>query len=129
MGAPPAPARDERREQRRRRQKTRELLIIAGLVVALGVLAALVISTAGIFTSDKVADTGPAGGAAASPSASAAVTSPSPSPTPKPTATSFTVTAGGDVIGGFSVADQLAAIGAGVFTASHPGSRRATSAS
>ena len=120
MGAPPAPARDERREQRRRRQKTRELLIIAGLVVALGVLAALVISTAGIFTSDKVADTGPAGGAAASPSASAAVTSPSPSPTPKPTATSFSVTAGGDVIGGFSVADQLAAIGDGVMAGVAP---------
>jgi poly-gamma-glutamate synthesis protein (capsule biosynthesis protein) len=102
------------------------LLIVLALIasVAAGVAAA---AGWGPFGSgDKTADGGgPAATVAATPapaaSASAAETSPTPSPSPTPSAApTFSVTAGGDTMGGFGVSGVVASMGSSLFKSIAP---------
>ena len=127
---PPGGARPPRDRGGHRRRKRRGgglllLLIVLGLVAAAttGVAAA---AGWGPFGGHK--DTpdgpGPAATSAALPAASASPTtesSPTPSPSPTPTtAPTFSVTAGGDVIGGFGVSGVVASMGSSLFKSIAP---------
>jgi len=120
-GAPPRGPRDGDRRRRRRGGGLLTLLIIAGILVA---AAAGVASAAGwgpFGGGEAAADQpDPASAVAATPAASvspsAGEASASPSPSPTPTvAPTISVTAGGDVIGGFGVDGVVDGMGSDLF--------------
>jgi Bacterial capsule synthesis protein PGA_cap len=111
------PPRDRRRGGRRRTRRGGGLLllIVLGLVVA-GTAGVAAAAGWGPFGGGENADQAGAsadGAVAAAGSASpSAEPSPTPSPSPTPTAApTFSVTAGGDVIGGFGVSGVVASMG------------------
>jgi poly-gamma-glutamate synthesis protein (capsule biosynthesis protein) len=125
-GRPPRDRRDRGRRGRRRGGGLLLLLIVLGIIVAAaaGVAAA---SGWGPFGGGNRAGAEQAGAAvtgAASPDpASAPSAGPSPATSPSPTpaaAPTFSVTAGGDVIGGFGVSGVVASMGSDLFKSIAP---------
>ena len=119
-GKPPRDRRGGGGRRRRRRGGGLVLFIVLVLIVA-GVAAVAAVAGWGPFGDDATADqagqAGPAASVAASPVAStSATTEPSPSPSETPTVSpSFSMTAGGDVIGGFGVSGVVAGMGSDLF--------------
>ncbi len=106
-----------------RRRRGRGRLVALALLILVVVLATAAVAVVRPFSNDAAAGTKataasgsvqPAGDAA-----SATAASPSPSPTrtrtPTPSPKAATVTAGGDVIGGFGVSSVVGSMGAGLF--------------
>ena len=110
--------------RRHRRRRGRRLLAAAGLVAALAAAVALALAATGLIAGTD--DDGAGGGRTAQSPGTAGVSGAGPSPSPPdrpspgPAPERFTITAGGDVIGGFGVARQLRQSGAGIFTAVAP---------
>ncbi len=106
-----------RRRGRRARSGGFLLLAVVGVISAAA--AGVAVGGGWVSPGHGTAALGEPGGpfSIASPSASAAMTttsSPSPGPT-TPVPPGFSVTAGGDVIGGFGVSDVVASMGSGLF--------------
>ena len=125
-GAPPRGPRDGDRRRNRRGGGLFALLLIVGILVATagGVAAA---AGWGPFGGGAAAADSPdptsvaATSAAASVSPSPGMASASPTPSPTPTvAPTISVTAGGDVIGGFGVAGVVASMGSDLFKSIAP---------
>ena len=121
------PPRDRRGGGRRRRRRGGGLvfLIMVGIIVAGAAGVAAAAGWGPFGGGDATAEqAGPAASVAASPATSsspAADPSPSPSPSPTPTAApTFSVTAGGDVIGGFGVSGVVAGMGSDLFKSIAP---------
>jgi poly-gamma-glutamate capsule biosynthesis protein CapA/YwtB (metallophosphatase superfamily) len=113
-GARPPRGRQPSRRERRRRLRRRRLLAAAGLVVVLALVAALTLSAIGLLRHKQTGGDAK-GGQAVTGAAAAGAAHPSPSAAAlqKPHAR-FTITAGGDVIGGFALAAQFHRSGAAV---------------
>ena len=123
-GAPRGGASGRRPPHRRRGGIILLLVILAALVLAAVAVAA--VHPFGVGAKDAQASTAQTG---ATPVTSpvttplmAASATPTATPTPKPTTTpkSFTVTAGGDTMGGFAVSGVVARLGAGLFKSIAP---------
>jgi len=116
---PPASGggRPPRRGRRRRRGG---LILVVVVLVVLAALAAVVVATLrpfgdGTSATASTAAPQPAAAATGEPAQTAAPT-PMPSPSPTPTGpAAVTVTAGGDVIGGFGVSGVVGSMGSGLF--------------
>jgi hypothetical protein len=124
--APPAgggPPRDGGGRRRKRRGGgLLLLLIVLGLIVAAAGGVAAAAGWGPFGGGDAAAGGGSAAatvGATSTPSPSPSATESSPSPTPT-TAPTFTVTAGGDVIGGFGVSGVVASMGSSLFKSIAP---------
>lgn len=122
----PAPGRPRRDRARRRRRRSGGLFVVV-VVVLLAVAAGGVMAAAGLGPFDggggesAAAEATPPATPSASASALAVAASPSPSPSPTPSAEpTFSVTAGGDVIGGFGVAAAVDSLGSGLFESVTP---------
>lgn len=118
---PPASGggRPPRRGRRRRRGG---LLLVVVVLVVFAALVAVAVATLRPFGDGTSATASteapqPAGARAGEPAQTAATPTPSPSPTPTVPAgpTAVTVTAGGDVIGGFGVSGVVGSMGSGLF--------------
>ena len=123
------PPRERRGDGRRRRRGggLLVLLIVLGLIVAVAAGAAAAAGWGPFGRGDETtaSDAGPtasvAATAAPSASQSAAVPSPTPSSSATPTAApTFSVTAGGDTMGGFGVSGVVASMGSGLFESIAP---------
>ena len=110
------------RAQRHKRRRGRQLLAAAGLVAALAAVVTLTLASTGLIvgTDDDASGGDPTTQSSGPAGASGTGPSPSPTASPAPAPDRFTITAGGDVIGGFGVAAQLRRSGAGVFKAVAP---------
>jgi hypothetical protein len=123
------PPRDRQGGGRRRRRRGGGLviLILLGIIIA-GTAGVAAAAGWGPFDGSDGGETpeqaGPAAGSAASPAASASPSvepSPTPSSSPTPSAApTFSVTAGGDVIGGFGVSGVVASMGSDLFKSIAP---------
>ena len=103
-----------------RRRRRGGLILVVVVLVVLAALAAAVVATLrpfgdGTSATASTAAPQPAAAATGEPAQTAA---PTPMPTPSPTPTgpaAVTVTAGGDVIGGFGVSGVVGSMGSGLF--------------
>jgi poly-gamma-glutamate synthesis protein (capsule biosynthesis protein) len=124
-GSTPRDRRGGGRDRRRRRGGGNlVLLILLGIIIAAAAGTAAVAGWGPFGEGEATAgEPGPGASVAASPTRSAAAepspAAPSPSPTPS-VAPSFSVTAGGDVIGGFGVSGVVASMGSGLFKSIAP---------
>jgi hypothetical protein len=116
------PPRDRRGDNRRRRRRGGGLvlLILLAIILAAAVGVAAVTGWGPFDGGETPAEqAGPPATDPASPAPSSSPSSePSPTPSPSPTPTAaptFSVTAGGDVIGGFGVSGVVASMGADLF--------------
>ena len=119
---PGRPPRDRRGGNRRRRRRGGlVLLIVLAIILAAAVGAAAVTGWGPFDGGEATADqAGPAATVAASPAPSSPPSS-TPSPSPTPTAApTFSITAGGDVIGGFGVSGVVASMGSDLFKSIAP---------
>ena len=116
---PRPPASGGGRPPRRGRRRRRGLLLLVIVLVVLATLAAVAFATLRPFGSgtSATASTSAPQSAAAATGEPAQTAAPSPSPTPTTPAApaAVTVTAGGDVIGGFGVSAVVASMGSRLF--------------
>jgi poly-gamma-glutamate synthesis protein (capsule biosynthesis protein) len=116
---PQPPASGGGRPPRRGRRRRGGLLVVAIVLVALAALAAVALATLRPFgdgTSATASTSAPPPAAAATGQpAQTAAPAPSPTPTVPAGPAAVTVTAGGDVIGGFGVSGVVGSMGSGLF--------------
>jgi Bacterial capsule synthesis protein PGA_cap len=119
-GLQPPASGGRRPPHRGRRRRRGGLILVVVVLVVLAALAAVVVATLrpfgdGTSATASTAAPQPAAAATGEPAQTAA---PTPTPTPSPTPTgpaAVTVTAGGDVIGGFGVSGVVGSMGSGLF--------------
>ena len=119
-GPQPPASSGGRPPHRGRRRRRGGLILVVVVLVVLAALAAVVVATLrpfgdGTSATASTAAPHPAAAATGEPAQTAA---PTPTPTPSPTPTrpaAVTVTAGGDVIGGFGVSGVVGSMGSGLF--------------